>query len=103
MTDAILHGCPKLEIFNSHFTRSFGVWALGFCGNVFGKDNPGCDNQDRPLHTVTSLELSNRSIHNLVNKVQLFAVTIYYCISYHSYLKILVIKYKFDCTFFFSF
>lgn len=68
MTDAILHGCPKLEIFNSHFTRSFGVWALGFCGNVFGKDNPGCDNQDRPLHTVTSLELSNRSIHNLVNK-----------------------------------
>ncbi|CAE5964467.1 unnamed protein product [Arabidopsis arenosa] len=68
MTDEILQGCPSLEIYNSCFTPNYGLWALGFCGDIFGKDNPGCVQQDHPLCNVTSLDLSNRSIHNLVNK-----------------------------------
>lgn len=70
MEDAILQGCPKLEIYNSNFTINFGEWALGFCGEVYDKDNPSslCL-RDRPLQSVTSLDLSNRCIHNLVNKV----------------------------------
>ncbi|KAH9804628.1 tubulin--tyrosine ligase-like protein 12 [Citrus sinensis] len=69
MEDAILQGCPKLEIYNSNFTINFGEWALGFCGEVYDKDNPSslCL-RDRPLQSVTSLDLSNRCIHNLVNK-----------------------------------
>ncbi|XP_019094148.1 PREDICTED: tubulin--tyrosine ligase-like protein 12 [Camelina sativa] len=68
MADEILQGCPSLEIYNSCFTPNYGLWALGFCGDIFGKDNPGCVQQDQPLCNVTSLDLSNRSIHNLVNK-----------------------------------
>ncbi|XP_010557663.1 PREDICTED: tubulin--tyrosine ligase-like protein 12 [Tarenaya hassleriana] len=68
MADAILQGCPELEICNSSFTPNYGLWALGFCADVFGKDTPGCGQQDQPLCDVTSLDLSNRSIHNLVNK-----------------------------------
>ncbi|KAH9804626.1 tubulin--tyrosine ligase-like protein 12 [Citrus sinensis] len=66
MEDAILQGCPKLEIYNSNFTINFGEWALGFCGEVYDKDNPSslCL-RDRPLQSVTSLDLSNRCIHNL--------------------------------------
>lgn len=70
MEDAILQGCPKLEIYNSRFTRNFGEWALGFCADVYGKDNPASSHQgDLPLQSVTSLDLSNRGIHNLINKV----------------------------------
>ncbi|CAH8258472.1 unnamed protein product [Arabidopsis lyrata] len=68
MADEILQGCPSLEIYNSCFTPNYGLWALGFCGNIFGKDNPACVQQDQPLSNVTSLDLSNRSIHSLVNK-----------------------------------
>ncbi|OMO67166.1 Tubulin-tyrosine ligase [Corchorus capsularis] len=67
--DAIIRGCPKLEICNSRFTRNFGEWALGFCADIYGKDNPGsCRQGDPALQSVTSLDLSNRSIHNLINK-----------------------------------
>ncbi|OMO91799.1 Tubulin-tyrosine ligase [Corchorus olitorius] len=67
--DAIIRGCPKLEICNSRFTRNFGEWALGFCADIYGKDNPGsCRQGDPALQNVTSLDLSNRSIHNLINK-----------------------------------
>lgn len=70
MADAILQGCPKLEIYNSHFTANYGKWALGFCGGIYEKENPGYDLQgDRRLGSLTSLDLSNRSIHNLINKV----------------------------------
>ncbi|KAJ8750695.1 hypothetical protein K2173_015876 [Erythroxylum novogranatense] len=31
-TDAIFKECPRLEIFNSHFTHNYSLWALGFCG-----------------------------------------------------------------------
>ncbi|KAL1214586.1 hypothetical protein V5N11_007481 [Cardamine amara subsp. amara] len=68
MADEILQAFPSLEIYNSCFTANYGVWALGFCGDIFGKDNPGCVQQDQPLCNVTSLDLSNRSIHSLVNK-----------------------------------
>lgn len=70
MEDAILQRCSRLEIYNSHFTSNFGEWALGFCGGVYDKDNLGCVNQgDFQLQNVTSLDLSNRCIHSLVNKV----------------------------------
>ncbi|XP_050218847.1 uncharacterized protein LOC126669428 [Mercurialis annua] len=69
MMDAIVHGCPRLEIYNSRFTSNFGEWALGFCGDVYGKDNPGCINQgNSQLQSVTSLDLPNRCIDSLINK-----------------------------------
>lgn len=69
MADTIFKGCPGLEIYNSCFTSNFGEWALGFCGGVFEKDNPCPIHQDNhPLQSVTSLDLSNRSIHSLINK-----------------------------------
>ncbi|VVA90274.1 unnamed protein product [Arabis nemorensis] len=68
MADEIPQACPSLEIYNSCFTPNYGLWALGFCGDIFTKDYPGCVQQDQPLCNVTSLDLSNRAIHNLVNK-----------------------------------
>lgn len=69
MADTIFKGCPGLEIYNSCFTSNFGEWALGFCGGVYEKDNPCPIHQDNhPLQSVTSLDLSNRSIHSLINK-----------------------------------
>ncbi|KAA8523324.1 hypothetical protein F0562_009747 [Nyssa sinensis] len=69
MADTILQGCPRLEIYNSCFTHNFGEWALGFCGGIYDKDNPGCFHQsDCPLQSVTSLDLSSRHIHNLINE-----------------------------------
>ncbi|KAM7274477.1 hypothetical protein ACFE04_016343 [Oxalis oulophora] len=69
MADEIIEGCPKLEIYNSHFTRNFGAWALGFCADIYDKNNPGfVDQNGHPLQTVTSLDLSSRCIRNLINK-----------------------------------
>lgn len=70
MTDRILQASPRLEILNSHFTRNFSEWALGFCGGLYEKDNPGHlhESNQHPLLGVTSLNLSNRCIHNLVDK-----------------------------------
>ncbi|CAK9138508.1 unnamed protein product [Ilex paraguariensis] len=69
MADTIFQGCPKLEIYNSRFTPNFGEWALGFCGGIYGKDNPGSAHQGgHPLRSVTSLDLSNRCIQNLIRK-----------------------------------
>ena len=71
MADTICQGCPGLEIYNSHFTSNFGEWALGFCGGIYCKENPGFPHQtDYPLRSVTFLDLSNRCIHNLINKVK---------------------------------
>ncbi|PKI43487.1 tubulin--tyrosine ligase-like protein 12 isoform X1 [Punica granatum] len=69
VTDKILQASPKLEILNSHFTRNFGQWALAFCGGLYDKDNPGhpVESDHHPLQSVTSLDLSNRCIHNLVD------------------------------------
>ncbi|KAH7854880.1 hypothetical protein Vadar_018707 [Vaccinium darrowii] len=69
MADAIFEGCSSLEIYNSRFTCNFGEWALGFCGGIYGKDNSGFSHQtDHPLGSITFLDLSNRSIHKLINK-----------------------------------
>ncbi|PIN23098.1 Tubulin-tyrosine ligase-related protein [Handroanthus impetiginosus] len=69
LEDAILLKCPELEIYNSRFTSRYGEWALGFCAGLYEKDNPGGSYQsDHPLQSVTSLDLSNRSIHNLNTK-----------------------------------
>ncbi|KAH9609980.1 hypothetical protein KSS87_007366 [Heliosperma pusillum] len=65
--DAVIQAFPKLEIFNSHFTRNYGEWALGFCGEIYCKDNPGVEG-DHQFQNVTSLDLSGRQIHNLNNK-----------------------------------
>ncbi|XP_059283863.1 uncharacterized protein LOC132037376 isoform X1 [Lycium ferocissimum] len=65
----IIQGCPSLEICNSKFTSNYGEWALGFCGEIYDKDNAGCAHQrDHPSASVTSLDLSNRSIRDLINK-----------------------------------
>ncbi|KAL5572343.1 hypothetical protein UlMin_021940 [Ulmus minor] len=70
LADKILQELPKMEIYNSRFTPNFGEWAIGFCGDVYGKENPGSGSyQDDPsVHRITSLDLSDRCIHNLVNK-----------------------------------
>lgn len=66
---AIIQGCPGVEICNSKFTSNYGEWALGFCGGIYDNDNAGGAYQrDHPLESVTSLDLSNRSIRNLMNK-----------------------------------
>lgn len=76
MADKVLQGSPDLEIYNSKFTPSYGEWALGFCGEVYDKENPGRSNpqDDASLQRITSLDLSNRNIHNLVNKVFTFSI-----------------------------
>ncbi|KAI3443556.1 hypothetical protein Pfo_000221 [Paulownia fortunei] len=69
LEDSILPNCPELEIYNSRFTSKYGEWALGFCGGLYEKDNPGGSYQsDHLLQSVTSLDLSNRCIHNLITK-----------------------------------
>ncbi|KAL0346758.1 UNVERIFIED_CONTAM: Tubulin--tyrosine ligase-like protein 12 [Sesamum calycinum] len=69
LEDAILLNCPELEIYNSRFTPKYGKWALGFCGGLYEKDNPGGSHEsDHLLQSVTSLDLSSRSIHNLITK-----------------------------------
>lgn len=66
---AIIQECPGLEICNSIFTSNYGEWALGFCGGIYDKDSAGCAHQgDHPLESVISLDLSERSIRNLMNK-----------------------------------
>ncbi|RWR75193.1 tubulin--tyrosine ligase-like protein 12 isoform X2 [Cinnamomum micranthum f. kanehirae] len=69
IADAIFLAVPGLEIYNSCFTSNFGEWALGFCGGLYGEDNP-CSTQHNsyPLKDITDLNLSNRCIHNLSNK-----------------------------------
>lgn len=85
LADKILQACPGLEILNSSFTRNFGEWALGFCGEVYGKDNPGqhCGS-DHKLHEVTSLDISNRAIHNLANKVRA-SISLLFLVTYSCY------------------
>lgn len=70
MFDVIFEACPKLEIYNSCFTSNYGKWALGFCGGIYGKENPHSNDQTiRPFHSLTSLDLSNRRIQNLISEV----------------------------------
>lgn len=81
MEVAIHQSCPRLEIYNSHFTRNYGKWALGFCGGIYDKENPDLDVQsDLPFDSLTSLDLSNRKIHNLMNRA--FSPAELPCLSY---------------------
>ncbi|KAJ8750906.1 hypothetical protein K2173_016087 [Erythroxylum novogranatense] len=69
LADAIFKECPRLEIFNSHFTHNYSLWALGFCGGAYDNDNPDfIHDNEHPLQRVTSLDLSNRCICSLINK-----------------------------------
>lgn len=73
--ETVVQAFPKLEIFNSHFTSNYGEWALGFCGGIYGKDNPGCAlENEHPLQNLTSLDLSNRGIRSFRNKVRGLAI-----------------------------
>lgn len=75
----VLKELLELEIYNSTFTSNFGEWALGFCAGIYGKDNPAnADQADSPLQSVSDLDLSNRNIHNLINKVEPFLMLIYF-------------------------
>ncbi|PWA79098.1 tubulin-tyrosine ligase [Artemisia annua] len=65
----IIQNCPSLEILNSSFTRKYTGWALGFCGGIYDQENPGCGHDnEHSLRGLTSLDLSNRRIHSLLNK-----------------------------------
>lgn len=69
LEDTILQNCPVLEIYNSCLTPNYGKWALGFCGGLYDEDNPGDSCQgDHSLQDITSLDLSNRGIHNLITE-----------------------------------
>ncbi|KAL5219467.1 hypothetical protein ABZP36_020151 [Zizania latifolia] len=61
----ILDGLPELEIYNSHFTRKAGEWALGFCGDIVGADNPCSSAESISLESIVTLDLSDRCIHKL--------------------------------------
>ncbi|CAM8966903.1 unnamed protein product [Rhodiola kirilowii] len=70
LEDAIIQGCPRLEVLNSHFTNNYGEWALGYCGGIYDKDNSGADcSGARSLEGITSLDLSSRGIHYLTHKL----------------------------------
>ncbi|XP_057857600.2 uncharacterized protein LOC131066778 isoform X2 [Cryptomeria japonica] len=70
LRNILLELLPQLEIYNSQFTPSYGQWALGFCAGIYGAEKPVATEQRAcPLKDVTELDLSNRSIHNLSNKV----------------------------------
>ncbi|URE49172.1 tubulin--tyrosine ligase-like protein [Musa troglodytarum] len=66
----ILDGIPGLEIYNSCFTSNFGEWALGFCGSIFGADNPGCLSEcSGSLASITTLDLSNRCVRYVMDEL----------------------------------
>lgn len=89
LADIILKELPGLEIYNSSFTSNFGEWALGFCAEVYGKDNSSNVVQaDSPLQNVSDLDLSNRNIHNLSNKVEPFLMLIFYFLCAYCFLSL---------------
>ncbi|KAF3965043.1 hypothetical protein CMV_010736 [Castanea mollissima] len=67
LENSVLQGLPRLEIYNSRFTAKFGAWALGFCGGVYGKDNPGSIHEgDHQLESAFSpVELPSLSYLNI--------------------------------------
>nr|ATB19771.1 putative tubulin-tyrosine ligase [Callitropsis vietnamensis] len=70
LRNILLDLLPQLEIYNSQFTHNYSQWALGFCAGIYGAEKPVAKEQRVcPLKDVTELDLSNRSIHNLSNKV----------------------------------
>ncbi|KAK1307546.1 hypothetical protein QJS10_CPA09g00109 [Acorus calamus] len=69
ISDVILECVLRLEICNSCFTSNYTEWALGFCGGVYGIDNPGLlPYEYHSLEGITTLDLSDRCIHGLSTK-----------------------------------
>lgn len=70
LRNTLLELLPQLEIYNSQFTHNYSQWALGFCAGIYGAENPVRTQQGTNiLKDVKELDLSNRSIHNLSDKV----------------------------------
>ncbi|KAF3775797.1 Tubulin--tyrosine ligase-like protein 12 [Nymphaea thermarum] len=67
--DLLLQGLPDLEIYNSEFTRNYTEWAVGFAARIYGSERPCLDNVTDQLVDITNLDLSNRCIHKLSDKV----------------------------------
>lgn len=63
--EGVLDALPELEIYNSRFTRNAKEWALGFCGDIVGAENPCLSVESISLENVVTLDLSDRSIHKL--------------------------------------
>jgi tubulin--tyrosine ligase-like protein 12 len=61
----VLDALPELEIYNSCFTSKANEWALGFCGDMIGAENPCLSVESISLENVVALDLSDRSIHKL--------------------------------------
>ncbi|KAK8446682.1 hypothetical protein SEVIR_9G524100v4 [Setaria viridis] len=62
---AILDGLSELEIYNSHFTSKAGEWALSFCADIVGADNPCSSVESTLLESAVTIDLSDRCIHKL--------------------------------------
>jgi tubulin--tyrosine ligase-like protein 12 len=78
LRNALLEHLPQLEIYNSQFTHNYSQWALGFCAGIYGAEKPvGTQQGTHILKDVKELDLSNRSIHNLTDKVRMmFLITL---------------------------
>ncbi|CAN6296299.1 unnamed protein product [Urochloa humidicola] len=62
---AVLDGLSELEIYNSHFTSKAGEWALSFCADMVGADNPCSSVESTLLESIVTIDLSDRCIHKL--------------------------------------
>ncbi|XP_066399431.1 uncharacterized protein [Miscanthus floridulus] len=62
---AVLDGLSGLEIYNSHFTSKAGEWALVFCADIVGADNPCSSVESTLLGSIEIIDLSDRCIHKL--------------------------------------
>ncbi|KAF8718184.1 hypothetical protein HU200_025675 [Digitaria exilis] len=62
---AVLDGLSDLEIYNSHFTSKAGEWALSFCADIVGADNPCSSVESKMLESIVTIDLSDRCIHKL--------------------------------------
>ncbi|KAG6543613.1 hypothetical protein Mapa_014976 [Marchantia paleacea] len=68
--DALVSALPKLELYNSQFTKSCTQWAVGFCAGIYGPENPGeCSGLSHPFEEVTDLDLSGRMLLKLSKEV----------------------------------
>ncbi|PWZ07339.1 Tubulin--tyrosine ligase-like protein 12 [Zea mays] len=62
---AVFDGLSGLEIYNSHFTSKAGEWALGFCADIVGADNPCSSVESTLFGSIGTIDLSDRCIHKL--------------------------------------
>ena len=62
---AVLDSLSGLEIYNSRFTSKAGEWALSFCADIVGADNPCSFVESTLLDSIATIDLSDRCIHKL--------------------------------------